>query len=204
MILLSVVIYGQNMSYYRYAVESGKVSYEISGSQTGTEILYFVNYGVKEAKYTNMVMEMFGMKQKTEQVVYLDGYDQYTYDPTNNTGTKTENTMLKQMVESSESNDLGEVGKKMFISMGGEMIREEVFLGKKCEVWEVKSMGTTVWLWNYIPLKTVVDMMGMKISYIATEIQTNINIPRDKIDVPEDIDFKEFDMDNLQNLMDGN
>jgi hypothetical protein len=202
-ILIPVILNAQVKDYKRYGKESGIIEYEVSGSQNGIETIYFENYGMKEAKYTDVTIDMFGMKQKNEQVVYLDGYWQFSVNPKDKSGSKTENTMLKQMVESSEDKDLGEVGMKMFISMGGEKIGTEQFLGKKCDVWQLESMGSKIWIWNYIPLKTEVDMMGMKSTYKAINLEFDVDIPDDKIDVPDDIEFKEFDMNNLQEMMKG-
>jgi len=201
MLLYPGFLFSQERNYQRYVDKSGIIEYEVTGYQSGTETLYFDDYGVREAKYKDLTMEMFGVKQKTNQIEYLDGYMQYTINLDDNTGTKIENTMLKQMVESSEGNDLGELGKKMLVSMGGEKLGEEQFLGKKCEVWQLLSMGTKVWIWNYIPLKTEMDMMGMKITYKATNVQINVSIPNDKIGIPSNIEFREIDMNNLQDLM---
>ncbi len=200
-VLLPSLLNAQEKEYKRYIMESGIIDYKISGSQNGTETLYFEKYGMKEAKYTDVTIDMFGMKQTNKQVVYLDGYWQYMVNPENNTGTKREDGMLKQLVESSEDKDMNEVGMKMFISMGGEKIGTEQFQGKNCDVWQLESMGTKVWIWNFIPLKTEVDMMGMKITYEAVSFEFDINIPDDKINIPDNIEFKEFDMDNLQDMM---
>jgi len=200
-VLVPSYLSAQEIAYKRYVMESGIVEYKISGSQNGTETLYFEEYGMKEAKYTDVTIDMFGMKQINKQVVYLDGYWQYTVNPDNNTGTKREDEMLKQLVESSEDQDLNEVGMKMFVSMGGEKIGTEQFQEKNCEVWQLESMGTKIWLWNFIPLKTEIDMMGMKITYEAVSFYFDKNIPDDKINIPDNIEFKEFDMNNLQDMM---
>jgi len=197
-----VIIQAQEKDYKRYNEKSGIIEYKVSGEQNGTETIYFDNYGMKEAKYSDIIIEMFGIKQKDKKAVYLDGYWQYTIDLLKNAGTKREDDMLKQLVESSDE-ELVDIGMKMFISMGGEKIGQETFLGKACDVWQIESMGSRILIWNYIPLKTVVDMMGMKITYEATSIKINVDIPDDKIDIPENIEYKEFDLDQFQNLMEG-
>jgi len=202
-ILFPTFLSAQDKNYKRYNKRSGIIEYKVSGSQNGTEILYFDNFGVREAKYTDLTIDMFGMKQETKQIVFLDGYMQYTVNPDDNTGSKTEDSMLKQMVESSNDQDWGEAGMKMFISMGGVKTGEEKFMGKTCEIWKMESMGTTVWIWNFIPLKTIVDMMGMKISYEAIRFAFDVSIPENKIAVPKNIEFREFDMQNLQDMMKG-
>jgi len=85
---------------------------------------------------------------------------QYMVNLDDNTATKMENPMLKGF----EGQDLTEMGEKMLKQMGGKKIGSEKFLGRPTEIWEIKQMGTKSWIWKGVPLKSELNMMGMKIS----------------------------------------
>lgn len=192
----------QNNDFKRYSIKSAIVEYELSGMQIGTAITYFDNYGMQETTYESSVIDMFGVTQEAETVNYLQGYWQYNLDLKTNTGTKTKNTVLESLVESSDG-DLEQVGLDMFKSMGGKKVGAEEILGKLCDVWELTSMGTKVWVWKNIPLKSETKMMGMEIIRSATILQENVKIPSDKMEIPKEIEFKEIDISNLDKMMQG-
>lgn len=152
----------------RYGIKKACIEYELSGTQTGKETLYIGDWGWLEAKYTQTQIEVMGFTQKTNTATFVEGTWIYTVDLDNKTGTKTENTMLKAL----QGQDIEEVGKRILIDMGGEKVGSETLLGDKvCEMWEVKNIGTKTWLWKGIPLKTETNMMGMKMSSVATKIK---------------------------------
>lgn len=194
--------HAQSTSYKRYSLKSAIVEYKMSGMQTGTATLYFDEFGMKEATYENTVMELYGVKVETKTVNYLMGYLQYSIDRINNTATKTKNTMLESLVENSKG-DLEEVGQEMFISMGGKMTGSEEMIGKPCEIWVLESLGTKVWVWKNIPLRTETNMMGIQIVKVATSLKENVEIPKDKLEVPANVEFTEIDLNNLNKMIEG-
>ncbi len=109
---------------------------------------------------------------------------QYRVNLDDNTATKMENTMLKGF----EGQDLTEVGEKMLKQMGGKEIGSEKFLGKPTDIWEIKQMGPKSWVWKGVPLKTELNMMGMKINVVATKISENFD--KRKLQRPKNIDYK--------------
>lgn len=197
-IIAGKFMYGQDFK--RYGVESAIVEYELTGMQTGNAIMYFDAFGMREATYENSIVDVYGTKQETENVNYLDGFWQYNYDKQSNTGTKTKNTVLESLVKNS-GGDLEQIGIEMFESMGGKKSGTEELIGKLCEIWELESMGTRVWVWKNVLLKTETNMMGVEILRVATSIQVDVEIPSDKISVPSDVEFQELDMNNIQDLM---
>jgi len=197
----SSALTAQTKDYKRYKLKSAIIKFQQSGTLEGTAILYFDDYGMKEATHEEGEMAMFGIKQESKTVNYLHGFMQYNMDMINKTATKTKNTILQSLVENSESSDLEEIGMEMFKQMGGEKVGKEDIIGKPCEIWELKQMGTKVWIWNGIPLRTETDMMGIKLIKVATNIKANVSIPPDKIEIPPDIEFKEIDMGNLNEMI---
>lgn len=170
----------------RYNQKSGTVEYQITGSMmSGTETLYFDDYGVREAKYTNTEVKFGGFSQKTNNATYLEGSTIYTVDLNTNTGTKMENSIMKNL----EGKDLQDVGRQMLKDMGGKQIGSESFMGKNCEVWEIKNLGSKSWIWNGLMLKTEVNMMGQQITYTATKISEAVDAK--KLQRPTNIKYTE-------------
>ncbi|MEZ4887029.1 MAG: hypothetical protein R3E32_20025 [Chitinophagales bacterium] len=189
--------------YKRYEVKSGIVEYETTGTMnSGKETLYFDDYGRKEAKYTQTTVTVPGMnmKQTSNQLTIMDGDWIYSIDLDKKTGFKMKPEMLEKMAKN-KGNDLGKVGKEMLEQMGGKKVGEETVLGKNCEIWEMSSFGTKIWIWNNLSLKNETNMMGMEIKQLATKVETNVSIPTEKFEVPNDITISdENPMEKLEDL----
>lgn len=189
---VSTIVYAQNKG-KRYGLKKAHIEYKVDGTmQSGTEDLYFDDWGKREAKYSILKISMGGFSQETKSVTYTEGSWMYTVDLSTNTGTKSENPFLKNM----DQEDLQDLGKDMMVKMGGKKIGEESVLGKSCEVWEVANMSSKVWVWNWIPLKTEVNMGGMKMVYTATKISDSFD--EKKLNKP-DITYK--DAGNMMDMM---
>lgn len=193
-------VMAQSHDFKRYAIKSAIVEYELSGMQTGTSTTFFDNYGMQEATYEEAIVDMFGDKQEIKTVSYLNGYWQYNLDLQTNTGTKTKNADLESLVENSDG-DLEQLGLEMFKSMGGKLIGQEKLLGKTCDLWELESLGTKVWVWKNIPLQSETEMMGLTILRKAISLKEGVGIPLEKLKVPDGIEFTEVDSNNFNNLM---
>lgn len=164
----------------RYQIASAIVEYTLSGAQTGTETLYFTDYGMREAKHTRSEIKVASLTQKSNRVVILEGATTYNIDLDAKTGTKIENPLFKKF----EGQDATAVGEKMLRDLGGRKIGTELFLGKTCEVWEVKKLGSKTWVWSGIPLKTETNFGGMQVFVTATKLEPNASIPPEKLAIP--------------------
>jgi hypothetical protein len=173
--------------YKRYGIIKGAVEYQVSGTKTGKQILYFDDWGSKEAKIEISEMRMAGLIFKENKLTILDGEWTYNIDMDKKSGSKIKTPLLKELTAKSKTNDLTEVGEKMLKQMGGKIIGQETVLGKKCDLWEVKSLGTKMWVWNYIPLKIETVMLGNTITINAVKIDLDSNINADKFSVPKDV-----------------
>jgi len=190
MILTNSIAVGQNIAgVKRYQIKSGIVEYTLSGTRTGTETIYFDNWGMREAKYTKSEMSMMGVTQKQNTLVIIDGETTYSIDLDTKTGTKMETPMLKELAANNK--DLTDAGEKMMKSMGGAKIGTEVVLGKTCDVWEIKTMQSKTWVWKNVPLKTQVNMANMQMTMIATKFEEGASIPADKFKVSSDVTITE-------------
>ena len=195
-LLVSIAISAQDFK--RYQFESGKVVYETSGSMTGTETMYFDDYGMLELKETKATLEMMGIKQVTDTKVLMNGKWIYTIDKNSGEANKMENPLYSMFPE---GGDLEKVGEEMMINMGGKKIGSETLLGKECDIWEIKKLMSKVWVWKSIPIKSVVNMMGMNITQIATNVEVDISVSPDKFKIPEGVEFKDIGNIDINSLM---
>lgn len=183
----------------RYGVKSGIIEYELTGAQSGKEIIYFDDYGSREAKFTETEMSFGGFSQKVNTLNIIEGKMIYTIDLATNTGTKAENPIFNQFDPNGEKSMM-EIGEQMMRQMGGQMIGQETVLGKTCDLWEVRQLQSKTWIWEGIPLKMDINM-GMQMNSVATSIKEG-PVPQEKLEIPSGITFQDLgDMSDLMNKM---
>ena len=184
---LTVILSAQDMK--RYDFKSGKVEYKLSGATTGTQTMFFDNYGMKEAKYADMSIDMMGVKQKKNTLTILDGKDTYVVDWEKGTAVKMATPLYNMFPK---GKNLQHAGEKMMENMGAEKTGTAKVLNKNCDVWEIKKAGMKMWMWKSIPLKVEVNMMGMEMNQEATSVETDIKIPASKFEIPKNIKVTEM------------
>ena len=177
--------------YKRYALSSATVEYKLSGAQSGKEILRFDRWGLREATLTEVEVKAGGMSFPSKTETIMDGEFTYALDRNANTATKTHNTMLTKITETHKTKDLEQIGEKTLKSMGAKKTGTETFLGRKCDVWEVKNLGTRMLVYNGLTLKSETNMAGMKIIKKATKFEENAKISEDKLSVPSKMKMRE-------------
>ena len=149
----------------RYGIKSGEFVTEMDMmGQKVAGTTYFDDYGAKQIAKTKM--EMMGMSMDIATLML--GGKTYMI----NYGDKT----VQEMPAQESINYLNltdEVAKKYKV----QEIGKETIDGKECTKYtaEVSQMGqtakTTAWVWNGIPVKSVVDMGGMAITQTAKNIK---------------------------------
>ncbi|MGB9702255.1 MAG: hypothetical protein ACPL1A_05945 [Candidatus Kapaibacteriota bacterium] len=185
----------------KYQVKSGIVEYSISGIQTGKQTLYFDNWGLLSAEYTQATTTFMGMTVPTNTLSLTTQEWTYNIDLDKKEGTKIANKEIEELMKSLQGKDLEEIGRKMLEKLNAKKIGNETFLGKNCEVWEIQKLSSKVWLYKYIPLKTISNIMGT-ITIEATKFEENVSIPADKLKVPSGIKITEqkFTDEEKQNM----
>jgi hypothetical protein len=185
----------------RYGIKSGVIEYVITGSQEGTKTLYFDDWGMRQAEYTRSVLSVSGFTKSLNIVNIIDGEYQYMINMDQNSGTRTRNPVLKSIEQLKNQKGFNEFGEQMLLSMGANKIGSEEFLGKDCDVYEMKSTGTKLWVWEWITLKSETQSGGLKINLTATRINEGGSVPASKFKVPEKVVLNEVDLDNIENEM---
>lgn len=182
----------------RYEVKSGIVKYTttISGkvlggkiAGSGTESLYFKNWGVlelkeQESKQTT-TMKFFG-KEKVETssshtMSKLDNGESYVADFKTKTITASRDVSMDMMKQSNK--DAGEAGMNMLEAMGGKKVGDGSVLGYSCEIWDV--MGAQNWIYKGVMLKMEVTMLGIKTVTEATSAKFDVSVADANFELPD-------------------
>ena len=185
----------------RYGVKSGVIEYIISGSQEGTKTLYFDSWGMRQAEYTRSILTVGGFTKPINMVSIIDGEFQYNINMDQNSGTRTRNPILRTMEQLKGQKSFNEIGEQMLLNMGANKIGSEDFLGKNCDVYEMKSTGTKLWIWEWLTLKSITQSRGIEINLTATRINEGGSVPSEKFKIPEKVVLNEVDLDNIENEM---
>lgn len=185
----------------RYGIKSGVIEYIITGSQEGTKTLYFDSWGMRQAEYTRSVLSVGGFTKPLNLANIIDGEFQYMINIDQNSGTKTRNPILKSIEQLKDQKGFNEFGEQMLLSMGANKIGSETFLGKDCDIYEMKSTGTKLWVWEWLTLKSETKSGGLQINLTATRINEGGTVPKEKFKIPEKVVLNEVDLDNIENEM---
>lgn len=185
----------------RYGIKSGVIEYIITGSQEGTKTLYFDSWGMRQAEYTRSILSVSGFTKSLNIVNIIDGEYQYMINMDQNSGTRTRNPVLKSIEQLKRQKGFNEFGEQMLLSMGANKIGSDEFLGKDCDVYEMKSTGTKLWVWEWITLKSETKSGGLNINLTATRINEGGEISAEKFKVPEKVVLNQVDLENIENEM---
>lgn len=185
----------------RYGIKSAIVEYTITGSQSGTKTLYFDNWGMRQAEHTNSFLEIGNFSKSINILNIVKDDANYIIDLERNTGTKTKNPVKKLVAELQNQKSFGEFGEQILLKAGAMKIGQEEFLDKDCDIYEIKNTGTKMWIWKWIPLKTITKLGGVEINSVAKKIEVNVNVPEEKFTPPENVTITEVDLDDIENQL---
>lgn len=192
LILIAVTLFvltsvsGQIATLKPYGLKSGIIEYIYSGDKVGKSTLYFDDYGLKSAMYTEAVED--GEKQKSWVVSFGDF--QYMWDPDDPSGgMKMKNPLITLMATASKG-DIESFTESTYTKMGFTKGANEAFLGKECIV--MKGNMGKVLTWHGILM--VLDMKVVSISshQEATKVQENVSIDAKYFAIPKNVTFMEL------------
>ncbi len=171
--------------YKRYGVEKGILYFRLDGAIKGTETIYFDHWGWREAKHINTKTQVGSFNEETNKVTYLDGENRYEYNPATHTANWFSSPQVAKAAEKYHTKDMTVVGIEMIKNMGGEKLRTEAFLGRECEVWELKQYRTTLWMWKGITVKERSKTDNIPVGRTCLIIDQEKPIPEEKITLPQ-------------------
>ncbi len=176
--------------------KTGIIKYEIYGATiAGTEVLYYDDWGSREAKYITTTMELGGLSVTRNTLVLLEENGRWinNVDLNARTGIRMRNPRYKDSIgQSRREREKNE--EKKNLDAGGRKVEIEMVIGKPCVVWEGQNTGIKTCTWNGIILKKISDLGFSRTTTVATEIDERISIPEEKFTIPPDIEMKTVDI----------
>jgi hypothetical protein len=179
--------------------KSAMVEFKISGTMAGDKTIYIKDYGRTRAEYNETTMKMFGMTQQQKEIIITTPDWEYTIDLVEMTGVKQAN-LNKYMTEefdklsTSDQKKVVENAEKMGIAtvdgMEGSVEKKaSKILGYTCDRVTMGGVVSYTITGTDLPLKISGDMMGVKISQVATNIKQGA-VHASKFKLPANIDFQ--------------
>jgi hypothetical protein len=171
--------------------KSGIIKYNISGTTTGTEVVYYEDWGRREAIYTKSTIDLRGVIVDRNTLTILEDNGRWinNIDLNARTGIRMKNPRYKEYVGKSRI-ELENTKKKSLKDADARRSEIEMVIGKPCFVWTVQYNGNEIYLWNGIILKKVTGSGYSETTTVATEITEGVNIPEEKFTIPPDIQMK--------------
>ena len=171
--------------------KSGIIKYNISGTIAGTEVVYYEDWGRREAIYTKTTMDLRGVTVDRNTLTILEDNGRWinNIDLNARTGLRMKNPQYKEYVGKSRV-ELENTKRKSLKDAGARRAEIERVVGKPCIVWAEQYTGNEIYTWNGIILKKVTGSGFSKTTTVATEITESVNIPEGKFTIPPDIQMK--------------
>jgi hypothetical protein len=170
----------------RYDVKSAIVEYAIVGSGdvmgtkatlTGTNKLYFKDFGKVELTDEKIVQEVEGDSEEEHTVTKIIGNKILNVD-------FNERVIYQQelIFEDAENAFLNLKNANTLVSLGAKKIGTETILGYKCDIWQLGE--DKIWIYNTVPLKFVSKSLGLVQIQEAKLAVFNVDIKDDKFKLP--------------------
>jgi len=193
----TLTMYAQD--FRKYAKKSGHVEYKLSGDATGTNIVYWDDWGRKEIQIQDSKTTVWGMTNEENKTTLMLGTVIYTWKKGDNEIQKSENPMAKIWKDKNYTEkDIDKFSKQTLETGGFKKTGEEIVDGKICEVYE--GLGGKLWIWknNQVAIKTNIKLLGINIISEATKIDLNANVPASVFELPKDMEIVEVKNNNQQ------
>ena len=176
----------QEVSLKPYGIESGIIEYKYSGSQVGTGILYFDEYGYKSAM--KMDTKMNDQPQKGWVVSFKDY--QYIFDPAKpDEGLKMKNPIIESFLKM-DNPDYDKVAEDLYSKMGMKRAGTEKFMDRDCILF--KGDNGKILTWNGILMLMDMNYSGIKTKQEVTSIKINVPVDAKYFEIPKNIKFNEM------------
>jgi len=193
-LLCLVINLGNKANAQKFAIKSGYVEYELTGSTTGIKKIWWDNYGVNSYTETQSVsvVKMFGITSETKEHIInvMKGENFWSANLEEGSGQKGVNPyyqMGKDFAESLSDAEIKQLEKQIMDALNAEKIGTESILGNTCDIFNV--MGAKSWIYKGIVLKSDANVMGIHNIETAVKFEKNITVPASKFSPIEGIDY---------------
>lgn len=169
----------------QFAVKSGYVAYNLTGSTTGTKKIWWDNYGVNSYTETESVtlVKMFGITSETHEhnISVMKGDCFWSANLEEGTGQKGKNPYYQlgnDYIESLSEAEKKQLEQQVMDAFNAEKIGTENLLGYNCDI--ISVMGAKSWIYKGVILKSDANVMGIHTVETAIKFDKNITVPVSK------------------------
>lgn len=222
-VLFSTFVYAEDAMFdVKAPFKEGTIYYEMKGNTQGSEILYIKDWGRTTASYKSTTTKIWGIVNQEKTITINTPKWDYDFDMVKKIGTKQRSDISYMQEEYDKlsaadkkkfNKNAEEMGFSVFETFNGKIEKNaEKILGFNCD--KATMTGVVVYTIHNssIPLKTVSNIMGMKMEITAVKIDKNkiddakFSFPKDIIpdyDSQKDEMIKEAARQNVQMILSG-
>jgi hypothetical protein len=175
--------------YKRYGVQQAHVRYEASGHRRGTEELYFVNHGRREARIVNVENLTEQGARPERSVAVSHGSDMRIADMIMRRGTRLMEPVVDSLMRLEKVDPPTVISDNVLKRMGLVKKGTGEVLGYPVTVWYNPNSGMELSTWNGIVLKQEINRPEYNHLVVAVSIDTVGPIPDSIFTPPAGIEF---------------
>jgi hypothetical protein len=179
--------------YAKFAMKSGVIEMEsVTMGMKQNIMMYFDDWGQMVANEIHMSV----LGQKTHIVsIIKDGWS-YEIDMIKKQGRK-----VKIDMNAYDQINYLKMDDQMMKDFNITFIGDVEILGRQCKEYELnmkeQGLKAKTAVWNGIALRSEASVMGMSVKINVTKIQENVEIPAEKFEIPDDIEFIEEELTQM-------
>ena len=172
--------------YKKYPLKFCTIEYKMEGASIGQETIYFENWGTTEAIYSTYAME----EDTSHQLAITTPKWGYQVDLDYKSGHQLVSNLLGNMKPHETVEDLLAQSESSMMARENKRVGTATIAGKECVIWENEETGARLWIWNTIPLKSIIKLdEDNSLTKEAVLVDDTSPIPVEKFTIPDDIVF---------------
>ena len=178
----------------RYGIEKAAIKYEFSGKSSGSELVYFTDYGWLEAVKTDKSSKAFNFESTTKVTTIQKGNRRaWNNEGSNFASIVNDRFMSPALQEVVPAPDLW-YGEEVIKRKNARKVGTERVLGRECTVYEVEYEASKLWVWNGIILKSEKKLMGADKEILeATQIDEDWKVESSVFELPAGVKVSGMD-----------
>ncbi len=173
----------------KYSLETGSISYEVSGDASGEEVFTFDRFGWRSLRKLAMQFELYGSERTQALHEISDGGTIYRINHSDSTYRKRVDVRWTSQPPGSTPQQASE---SILFNLGGTYNSDSVLLGKTCQVWTFNSKALKqMWVWKGLVLKRITQLGENTIVTTATKVELDPSIEASIFQLPTIYQLKE-------------
>ncbi len=185
LVFTSLTLFAQEKMVKLFPFKSAIIEYKYEASIKGTHIKYIDDWGYKQADYIYKQLNFGGNADKEYEIIILIGEKAYTVNLQKKEVAIGRNATYNYYLLNPDRK-CTDITDALTKAEGFKINGTENFLDKTCELW--KGSGSKKLTWNGVALKTETNFMTIIVEK-ATDIKTDVDIPTEKFDIPQDVKY---------------